>query len=119
MNGKKSEIDAFIEHKFCFCKRFSFNFDQLYRNVNYLNVLYGGQYPKVNYAIYTNGYLDQWLYQGITHTYDANSYAVNVPGYARWADATSMSTFDSIVLNNAKYTVVDTFRKWYYNTTLA
>ncbi|KAJ6641300.1 putative serine protease K12H4.7, partial [Pseudolycoriella hygida] len=88
----------------------NYNFDQLYLNVEYLNILYGGQNPKVSYAIYTNGYLDPWLYQGITHTYDENAYAVNVPGYSRWADATSLNTLDSIVLYNAKYTVVDTFR---------
>lgn len=82
-----------------------------------MNVLYGGQYPKVSYAIYTNGYLDPWTYQGITYTYDPNSYIVNIPGYSRWADSTSRSTLDSIVLYNAKYTVIDTFRKWNSNTT--
>ncbi|KAG4067725.1 hypothetical protein HA402_005497 [Bradysia odoriphaga] len=95
----------------------NFNFDQLYLSVEYLNVLYGGQYPKVTYSIYTNGYLDQWKYQGITHTYEPDSYVVNVPGYSRWADATSLNTLDSIVLYNAKYTVVDTFRQWNRNST--
>jgi hypothetical protein len=89
-----------------------YNFDELYKTVELLNVAHGGQNPRVTRVHYTNGYLDQWLSAGITYTYDEDAHVVNVPGYSRWADLTSTNTLDSIVLYNAKTSVVNAFRRW-------
>lgn len=77
-----------------------------------LNIAHGGQNPKVTRAFYTNGYLDQWIANGITYTYEEDAHVNNVPGYSRWADLTSLNTLDSIVLHNAKTDVINAFRRW-------
>lgn len=90
----------------------SYNFDELYKTVEQLIIAHGGQNPRVSRVFYTNGYLDQWISNGITYTYDEDAHVVNVPGYSRWADLTSLSTLDSIVLHNAKTYVQNAFRRW-------
>jgi len=89
-----------------------YNFDELYKTVEVFGVAHGAQNPRATRVFYTNGYLDQWLYHGITYTYEEDSHVVNVPGYTRWADLTSMNTLDSIVLYNAKSSVLSAFRRW-------
>lgn len=89
-----------------------YNFDELYKTVELSNVAHGGQNPRVTRVFYTNGYLDQWIGNGITYTYENDAHVVNVPGYSRWADLTSLNTLDSIVLYNAKTSVIAAFRRW-------
>lgn len=91
---------------------FSYDFDELYRTVEYLNINNGGQTPGVTRVFYTNGYMDQWVGSGITYTYDDDAHVVNIPGYSRWADLTSANTLDSIVLYNSKQSVITAFRRW-------
>ncbi|XP_037038173.1 putative serine protease K12H4.7 isoform X2 [Bradysia coprophila] len=89
-----------------------------YNSLNFMNAVYDLQlhfseiYSLISNIVYTNGYIDPWLYDGVTQANAENATVINIEYYSRSADLSSINGWDSYDLTLAKRRIREIITDW-------